>query len=214
MIDHIDLPVRDIAASRDFYTAALAPLGYTPGPQLTATVGCLLAPVPGGVAAPVLWLHEDPEARGDVHVAFTAADRATVHASHHAARAAGGKDNGAPRERPEYHPGYYAAYVLDPDGVPMWRPSATTDEGARSCRLRSWARGQPPRGVGLASPGVCRSRDPCETVSPSNLVTAPRGVPVVSSTNNDYERILSGPGVGCSQPWAAGVVLTQTGLPP
>ena len=102
MIDHIDLPVRDIAASRDFYTAALAPLGYTPGPQLTATVGCLLAPVPGGVAAPVLWLHEDPEARGDVHVAFTAADRATVHAFHQAARAAGGKDNGAPRERPEY----------------------------------------------------------------------------------------------------------------
>ena len=117
MIDHIDLPVHDIAASRDFYTAALAPLGYTPGPQLTATVGCLLAPVPGGVAAPVLWLHEDPEARGDVHVAFTAADRATVHAFHHAARAAGGKDNGAPRERPEYHPGYYAAYVLDPDGA-------------------------------------------------------------------------------------------------
>jgi catechol 2,3-dioxygenase-like lactoylglutathione lyase family enzyme len=50
-----------------------------------------------------------------VHLAFQAADRATVEGFYKVALAAGGKDNGPPGERP-YHPGYYAAYVLDPDG--------------------------------------------------------------------------------------------------
>src|SRR5512147_2508206 len=115
MIDHIDLPVRDYQASRDFYLAALAPLGYTAGWQPAPTVGCLLAPIPAGPPAPTLWLHEDPHARSDMHLAFLAPDRTTVKAFHAAALAAGGTDNGAPGERPEYHPGYYAAYVLDPD---------------------------------------------------------------------------------------------------
>jgi len=116
MIDHLDLPVRDHATSRAFYLAALAPLGYRPGPEPAPGVGALLAPTPGGLA-PVLWLHHDPGARGDVHLAFLAPDRATVEAFHAAALAAGGTDGGAPAERPEYHPGYYAAYVRDPDGA-------------------------------------------------------------------------------------------------
>ena len=51
-----------------------------------------------------------------VHLAFPAADRATVEAFHRAALAAGYRDNGAPGERPEYHRGYFGAFVLDPDG--------------------------------------------------------------------------------------------------
>jgi catechol 2,3-dioxygenase-like lactoylglutathione lyase family enzyme len=51
-----------------------------------------------------------------VHIAFPAADNATVDAFHRAAIEAGYRDNGAPGERPRYHPGYYGAYVLDPDG--------------------------------------------------------------------------------------------------
>jgi catechol 2,3-dioxygenase-like lactoylglutathione lyase family enzyme len=51
-----------------------------------------------------------------VHLAFPAADDATVDAFHRAATEAGYRDNGAPGERPVYHPGYYGAYVLDPDG--------------------------------------------------------------------------------------------------
>ena len=35
MIDHIGLRVADIAASRDFYTAALAPLGITVQMEVT-----------------------------------------------------------------------------------------------------------------------------------------------------------------------------------
>jgi catechol 2,3-dioxygenase-like lactoylglutathione lyase family enzyme len=52
---------------------------------------------------------------GRHHLAFQAADRATVDKFHKAALQNGGRDNGAPGERP-YHPGYYAAFVLDPDG--------------------------------------------------------------------------------------------------
>ena len=51
-----------------------------------------------------------------VHLAFPAAENATVDAFHRAAIDAGYRDNGAPGERPRYHPGYYGAYVLDPAG--------------------------------------------------------------------------------------------------
>ena len=50
-----------------------------------------------------------------VHLAFGAADNATVEAFHRAAVAAGYPDNGGPREW-SYHAGYYGAFVLDADG--------------------------------------------------------------------------------------------------
>ena len=63
----------------------------------------------------------DPAA--PVHVAFSAADRATVDRFHRAAVEAGGRDNGAPGLRPHSHDGDYAAFVLDPaarsDGSPV-----------------------------------------------------------------------------------------------
>lgn len=110
LIDHVQLVVRDLGASRRFYDAAFKVLG-----------------VPlGGSADSHFWYDElfvstadGPEAMGEVtgrhHLAFQAKDRATVDAFHKAVLAAGGKDNGAPGER-EYHPGYYAAFALDPDG--------------------------------------------------------------------------------------------------
>ncbi len=110
LIDHLQLVVRDLAASRRFYEAALATLG----------IGI------GGSGDTWFWADElfvssvDSEAAlgeptGRHHVAFQARDRAMVEAFHAAALANGGRDNGAPGERP-YHPGYYAAFVLDPDG--------------------------------------------------------------------------------------------------
>jgi catechol 2,3-dioxygenase-like lactoylglutathione lyase family enzyme len=110
LIDHIQLVVRDLDASRAFYTAVFDVLG-----------------VPmGGTADDYFWADElfvstaDSEAAegkltGRHHLAFQAQDRAAVEAFHKAALANGGTDNGAPGERP-YHPGYYAAFVLDPDG--------------------------------------------------------------------------------------------------
>ena len=51
----------------------------------------------------------------NLHLAFPAADNATVDAFHHALVEQGYRDNGGPGER-DYHPGYYGAFVLDPDG--------------------------------------------------------------------------------------------------
>jgi catechol 2,3-dioxygenase-like lactoylglutathione lyase family enzyme len=110
LIDHIQLVVRDLAASRAFYGALFEVLGV---------------PI-GGEGPDFFWIDElfistaDSRAAqgkltGRHHLAFQAKDRAMVEAFYQAGLASGGKDNGAPGDRP-YHPGYYAAFLLDPDG--------------------------------------------------------------------------------------------------
>jgi len=110
LIDHIQLVVRDLAASQAFYEAVFKVLNV---------------PV-GGTGEGYFWVDElfvstvDSEAAqgkltGRHHLAFQAQDKARVDAFYKAALANGGTDNGPPGERP-YHPGYYAAFVLDPDG--------------------------------------------------------------------------------------------------
>ncbi|MFF4698390.1 VOC family protein [Streptomyces chattanoogensis] len=111
MIDHIALQVRDLAASALFYDAVLAPLGG----QRTKTFG---ENIGYGTTGHNLWLvpaTEDTPAR-ELHLAFTAADRAAVEAFHAAAVAAGAESLHAPRVWPEYHASYYGAFVRDPDG--------------------------------------------------------------------------------------------------
>lgn len=110
LIDHIQLVVRDLAASQAFYAAVF---------------DVLRVPV-GGTGEDYFWADElfvstaDSEAAqgrltGRHHLAFQAQDKAMVDAFHKAALANGGTDNGTPGYR-DYHPGYYAAFVLDPDG--------------------------------------------------------------------------------------------------
>jgi len=110
LIDHLQLVVKDLTASRRFYGAVLEVLDV---------------PI-GGEAESYFWADElfvssadSPAATGKLtgrhHLAFQAKDRAAVEAFYKAGLAAGGTDNGAPGERP-YHPGYYAAFLLDPDG--------------------------------------------------------------------------------------------------
>ncbi|CAN7188425.1 VOC family protein [Pseudorhodoferax sp. LjRoot39] len=110
LIDHIQLVVRDLEASRRFYTAVFAvleiPLGGTADDYFWADE--LFVSTASSEAA-------QGELTGRHHLAFQAKDRATVDAFHKAALAHGGRDNGGPGERP-YHPGYYGAFVLDPDG--------------------------------------------------------------------------------------------------
>jgi catechol 2,3-dioxygenase-like lactoylglutathione lyase family enzyme len=110
VLDHVGIPVRDIDVSREFYLAALAPLGYTLLMQPAEHV-CGL----GRDRKPDFWLRRG-EPAGEVHIAFSAPDRPTVDAFHAAAVAAGGRDNGGPGVREIYHPHYYGAFVLDPDG--------------------------------------------------------------------------------------------------
>ena len=110
LFDHVQLVVRNLRASQDFYGAVFESLGIPMG----------------GTGEGYFWADElfvsspdSPAALGQLtgrhHLAFQAKDRAMVQAFYKAALAHGGKDNGAPGER-SYHPGYYAAFVIDPDG--------------------------------------------------------------------------------------------------
>jgi catechol 2,3-dioxygenase-like lactoylglutathione lyase family enzyme len=111
MIDHVSVYCSDFEKSKNFYKAALAPLGY----------GVLMEfPTAAGMGEPGkadLWLM--PSSKGTPHtqhLALTAKSRDAVDKFYAAAIAAGGKDNGKPGVRADYHPNYYAAFVLDPDG--------------------------------------------------------------------------------------------------
>lgn len=110
LIDHVQLVVADLEASRRFYEGVFLAIGQPMG----------------GKGDDYFWSDElfvstadSPAALGHltgrVHLAFQAPDHAAVDAFHAAGIACGGRDNGAPGMRP-YHPGYYAAFVLDPDG--------------------------------------------------------------------------------------------------
>jgi catechol 2,3-dioxygenase-like lactoylglutathione lyase family enzyme len=109
MLDHFGIGVRDLAASRAFYEAALAPLGFGVVMERDDRVAI------GPAARPIFWL-VDREPTSAIHIAFQAPDREHVDAFHAAALAVGGHDNGHPGLRPDYHAHYYGAFVLDPDG--------------------------------------------------------------------------------------------------
>jgi catechol 2,3-dioxygenase-like lactoylglutathione lyase family enzyme len=111
MYDHIGLRVKDLDASVRFYGAALAPLAHVLASRDAAGAGF------GPRGEPALWLYAATGARGPgVHVAFRAADRATVDRFHAEGLAAGGRDHGRPGLRADYGANYYAAFLLDPDG--------------------------------------------------------------------------------------------------
>lgn len=110
LIDHIQLVVKDLDASRRFYEAVFR---------------ALAVPL-GGEGKDYFWADElfissstSAAAQGKLtgrhHLAFQAGDRAMVDGFYQAGLENGGTDNGKPGERP-YHPGYYAAFLLDPDG--------------------------------------------------------------------------------------------------
>lgn len=110
LIDHIQLVVRDLAASKRFYLAVFETLGVPLGGEGPDYFWCDELFVSSADSRAALG-----ELTGRHHLAFQAADQETVKRFHERALAAGGRDNGAPGERP-YHPGYFAAFVLDPDG--------------------------------------------------------------------------------------------------
>jgi catechol 2,3-dioxygenase-like lactoylglutathione lyase family enzyme len=109
VIDHLGLPVRDIATSAAFYDAVLAPLGAGRLLDFGEAIGY-------GTDRPEFWLSRAEEPGPELHVAFTAPDRATVVRFFEAAVAAGAEALHAPRVWPEYHPSYFGAFVRDPDG--------------------------------------------------------------------------------------------------
>ena len=132
LIDHLALRVRDLRRSRTFYEQALEPFGVK---VVESSQGLDL---PSRVVE-VFWIEGEPPA-APVHVAFAAADRATVDTFHRAAVEAGGRDNGAPGLRPHYHAGYYAASSLTRTGTTSKRSSTgTASYQPRDARLRECA---------------------------------------------------------------------------
>ena len=116
MFAHISIGVGDVAKSRAFYDAVLAPLGYRCIRAAKSLVGFGY-----GADSISFWVVSaerpvPPDAKSGLHFCFAAPDTAAVDAFHAAALRAGGRDNGAPGLRPVYDADYYAAFVIDPDG--------------------------------------------------------------------------------------------------
>jgi catechol 2,3-dioxygenase-like lactoylglutathione lyase family enzyme len=117
MIAHIGLIVSDIERSKEFYSAALQPIGY----ELIRAYGITpTRPVASaGFGVPPradLWLYQGDPGKVTAHIAFQVHTRTFVDAFYQAAIAAGARDNGKPGPRPQYSPNYYGAFVFDPDG--------------------------------------------------------------------------------------------------
>ena len=112
MLDHLSIQCADIGASAAFYDAVLAPLGGTRILEYGEVIGYGVPPMPD------FWLGPRTTGEGfrESHIAFSAADRATVRAFVDAAVAAGAEVLHQPRVWPEYHPNYYGGFVRDPDG--------------------------------------------------------------------------------------------------
>lgn len=114
MINHVSIGVRDIAATKRFYDAALAPLGYKCLSESDGGLGY-------GKSAAAYWISrtQSPvpaDIDSGLHFCLDAPTRASVDAFHAAALKAGGRDNGKPGLRADYGDNYYAAFVIDPNG--------------------------------------------------------------------------------------------------
>lgn len=113
ILDHVGIKVSDFDRSLALYREALATLGI----ELLSDMTFGRDRIAGfGKEHPSFWISNGASARGETHVAFTAASRAEVAAFYSVALSMGGRDNGAPGLRAQYHPDYYGAFVLDPDG--------------------------------------------------------------------------------------------------
>jgi catechol 2,3-dioxygenase-like lactoylglutathione lyase family enzyme len=97
MLDHVSIGVRDIAAARRFYDAALAPLGYGCLSHDETSLGYGHDTVAFSISATK---HPVPaDAESGLHFCFAAPTRDSVNAFHAAALGAGGCDNGEPGPR-------------------------------------------------------------------------------------------------------------------
>lgn len=110
IIDHVDIRVSDLAASRKFYEAVLAPLGIGVVNERDDEIDF------GTSGLDEFGIHCGGAASSGVHVAFLASSRREVDDFHGAARRIGAQIDAPPGIHAEYNDAYYAAFVLDPDG--------------------------------------------------------------------------------------------------
>ena len=114
MIDHVSIPLRDLAAGSAFYERVLGPLGYLKLVERPSTIGF-------GKSYPEFWLNlraeltpAGPEA--GAHVCLRAPSEEAVRAFHAAALAQGGASAGEPGPRQAAMTSYYGAFIRDQDG--------------------------------------------------------------------------------------------------
>lgn len=113
MIDHVSIPVRELAVAGRFYDAILAHVGLTRLVTREETIGY-------GKRYPEFWLNSRPNTsiieNPGTHICLRAPDEAAVRAFHAAALANGAADEGAPGERQAAMTTYFAAFFIDIDG--------------------------------------------------------------------------------------------------
>jgi catechol 2,3-dioxygenase-like lactoylglutathione lyase family enzyme len=114
MIDHVSIPVRDLAAAATFYARVLAPLGYAKLVERPATVGF-------GKRYPEFWLNLRADlipagADTGTHVCLRAPSQEAVQTFHAEALTQGGSNAGEPGPRQGAMTTYYGAFIRDPDG--------------------------------------------------------------------------------------------------
>ncbi|SJN54783.1 Glyoxalase/Bleomycin resistance protein/Dioxygenase superfamily protein [Vibrio ruber DSM 16370] len=120
MFDHLSTYAIDYEATKAFYAAAFAPLGYGLQMEFVAEWNeefpqqrmCAFGPQD----KPAFWIIETKASFTPRHIAFSASSRQQVDQFYDQAMAHGGQDNGKPGLRPMYHEHYYGAFTLDPDG--------------------------------------------------------------------------------------------------
>jgi catechol 2,3-dioxygenase-like lactoylglutathione lyase family enzyme len=105
VFDHVGIHVRDLQASKRFYTAVLRPLGVV-----------LTHDSSEFIEFGALSIGKRQPPTPPIHFAFIAARPEAVDAFHRKGVKEGYRDNGAPAFRPQYADDYYAAYLIDPDG--------------------------------------------------------------------------------------------------
>ena len=129
VVDHVLFVVGDLAASRQLYTAALAPLGYE---ELHVQEDGVHYGVEG---IDDFAIYQGAPVTTAAHVAFDAADRPSVDAFFEEALSRGATARGEPGVWTQYSERYYAAFVNDLHGnnvEAVWHaPEPVTDAPIR-----------------------------------------------------------------------------------
>jgi len=117
MLDHVSIPVADVAAAAAFYDEVLPTIGMGRHKEFQGGIGYGRP----SEKAPAFWILAKSKlgaatAGYGLHISFVAPDRSSVDAFYTKAIAQGAKDAGKPGDRPEYKLPYYGAFVLDLDG--------------------------------------------------------------------------------------------------
>lgn len=137
-IDHVYVTVRDLAASREFYSRLMSVLAFRRAESeiggdphvhfYNRQYGFSLRPARPGTP------DHDPYAPGMHHFCFRVVDEAAVDRATAELRAAG-IDASEPRLYPQYAEDYYATFFTDPDGV---RLEITNFRAGRRRRMFDW----------------------------------------------------------------------------